>query len=255
MLVFPPCTHLAVSGARWWEGKRKEQFQALRFVADLLDADIPRIALENPIGTIGPTIRPPDQIIQPWQFGHGETKATCLWLKNLPALLPTRIVEGRAARVHREPPSPERWKNRSRTLQGIADAMANQWGALLKQKAVAALRAPVNCGARARKIFSGWGGGTCAPNPQPGEAAMPRTKKQIRKSRRSKATTTKTNREPRPCACGCGKQTSGSDFRMGHDMRLRGIIKRGETLKPESVAFLATRKSDPHYAPPKKAGV
>lgn len=128
LVAFPPCTHLAVSGARWWAGKRKEQFQALRFVADLLDADIPHIALENPIGTIGPTIRDPDQIIQPWQFGHGETKATCLWLKNLPKLVPTNIVDGRRPRVHHEPPGPDRWKNRSRTYQGIADAMAQQWG-------------------------------------------------------------------------------------------------------------------------------
>jgi hypothetical protein len=136
MIAFPPCTHLAVSGARWWKGKRREQFAALRFVADLLDADVPRIALENPIGVIGPTIRKPDQIIQPWQFGHGETKATCLWVKNLPLLVPTKVVDGRVARVHREPPGPDRWKNRSRTYQGIADAMADQWGSQLElQKA------------------------------------------------------------------------------------------------------------------------
>lgn len=137
MVAFPPCTYLAVSGARWWVGARKEQFQALRFVADLLDANIPRLALENPIGVIGPTIRPPDQIIQPWQFGHGETKATCLWLKNLPQLVPTKIVDGREARVHREPPGPDRWKNRSRTLAGIAQAMAEQWGRTLVKEMAA----------------------------------------------------------------------------------------------------------------------
>ena len=134
LIAFPPCTHLSVSGARWFSEKSKEQFAALRFVADLLDADVPRIALENPIGIISRFIRKPDQIVQPWQFGHGETKATCLWLKNLPQLEPTNIVIGREARVHREPPGPERWKNRSRTLPGIAHAMATQWGDLLKRE-------------------------------------------------------------------------------------------------------------------------
>jgi hypothetical protein len=95
-----------------------------------MNAPIPRIAIENPIGVLSTAIRKPDQIIQPWQFGHGETKATCLWLKNLPPLVPTNIVEGRKARVHREPPSPDRWKKRSRTYQGIADAMADQWGGI-----------------------------------------------------------------------------------------------------------------------------
>jgi hypothetical protein len=92
-----------------------------------MDAPVDRIALENPIGVLSTRFRKPDQIIQPWQFGHGETKATCLWLKNLPPLKPTNIVEGRYGRVFREAPSPERWKNRSRTYQGIADAMAEQW--------------------------------------------------------------------------------------------------------------------------------
>ncbi len=128
MVAFPPCTHLAVSGARWFKEKRAEQYDAVQFVHMLLTAPIARIALENPIGVLSTWIRKPDQIIQPWQFGHGETKATCLWLKNLPKLVPTNIVEGRHARVHREPPHPDRWKNRSRTLQGIADAMAEQWG-------------------------------------------------------------------------------------------------------------------------------
>ena len=129
MIAFPPCTHLAVSGARWFKDKHQEQAEALEFVRQLLDAPIPRIALENPISVISTKIRKPDQIIQPWQFGHGETKATCLWLKNLPLLVPTNIVEGREARVHRASPGPDRWKERSRTLPGIAEAMAEQWGA------------------------------------------------------------------------------------------------------------------------------
>jgi site-specific DNA-cytosine methylase len=128
MIAFPPCTHLAVSGARWFKEKQQDQAEALCFVTLLLCAPIPKIALENPIGIISTRIRKPDQIIQPWQFGHGETKATCLWLKNLPLLKPTNIVEGRANRVHREPPGPDRWKNRSRTYRGVADAMATQWG-------------------------------------------------------------------------------------------------------------------------------
>lgn len=128
MVAHPPCTHLAVSGARWFKDKAVEQKAALYFVRELLDAPIPRIALENPISIISSRIRKPDQIIQPWQFGHGETKATCLWLKGLPKLVPTDVVEGRVARVHREPPGPDRWKNRSRTYKGIATAMAEQWG-------------------------------------------------------------------------------------------------------------------------------
>jgi hypothetical protein len=128
MIAHPPCTHLAVSGARWFKDKLKEQKAALKFVKQLMDAPIPRICIENPISIISSRIRKPDQIIQPWMFGHGEVKATCLWLKNLPKLVPTNIVEGREARVHRMPPGPDRWKERSRTLQGIADAMANQWG-------------------------------------------------------------------------------------------------------------------------------
>jgi len=127
MIAFPPCTHLSASGARWWKDKVVEQAWALDFVRLLLDAPIEKIALENPVGKISSAIRKPDQIIQPWQFGHGETKATCLWLKNLPLLAPTNIVEGREARVHRMPPSADRWKLRSTTYQGIADAMAAQW--------------------------------------------------------------------------------------------------------------------------------
>lgn len=135
LIAHPPCTYLAVSGARWWAGREEEQRKALEFVRFLLDAPIPRIAVENPIGRISTAIRKPDQIIQPWQFGHGEVKATCLWLKNLPKLQPTNIVEGRHARVHREPPGADRWKNRSRTLLGIAEAMADQWGALPAERA------------------------------------------------------------------------------------------------------------------------
>jgi hypothetical protein len=130
MVAFPPCTYLAVSGARWWAARKAEQGKAIEFVQALMAAPIPRIAIENPIGRISTAIRKPDQIIQPWQFGHGETKATCLWLKGLPHLEPTNIVSGREPRVHYESPGPQRWKKRSRTLQGIADAMAEQWGKL-----------------------------------------------------------------------------------------------------------------------------
>jgi len=127
MIAHPPCTHLAVSGARWFKEKLPEQAEALDFVHRLMAAPIPRIALENPISIISSRIRKPDQIIQPWQFGHGETKATCLWLKNIPKLTPTNIVEGREARIHKMPPGPDRWKERSRTFTGIATAMATQW--------------------------------------------------------------------------------------------------------------------------------
>ncbi len=130
MVAHPPCTDLAVSGARHFPAKIADgrQQAALAFVEALMAAPIPRIAIENPISVISTKIRKPDQIIQPWQFGHGEVKATCLWLKNLPKLVPTDIVEGREARVHRMAPSPNRWKERSRTLEGIAQAMASQWG-------------------------------------------------------------------------------------------------------------------------------
>jgi site-specific DNA-cytosine methylase len=126
-ICHPPCTHLAVSGARWFKEKKQEQDDALDFVRFLMNLPIPRIAIENPISIISSRIRKPDQIIQPWMFGHGETKATCLWLKNLPKLIPTAIVDGREARVHRMPPGPDRWKERSKTMTGIADAMAAQW--------------------------------------------------------------------------------------------------------------------------------
>lgn len=136
MIAFPPCTHLAVSGARWFKNKQKEQADALEFVRQLMYAPIPQIALENPISVISSQIRKPDQIIQPWMFGHGETKATCLWLKNLPLLVPTKLVEGREGRVWKLGPSEDRWKLRSKTLQGIADAMADQWGTLPPVKTV-----------------------------------------------------------------------------------------------------------------------
>jgi hypothetical protein len=129
MIAHPPCTHLAVSGARWFHLKLQEQADALDFVRLLMGSPIPRIAVENPVSIISSRIRKPDQIIQPWQFGHGETKATCLWLKGLPALKPTNVVDGREARVHRLPPSADRWKIRSTTYSGIAAAMADQWGA------------------------------------------------------------------------------------------------------------------------------
>ena len=130
IIAHPPCQYLAVSGARWFKGRETQQAAALHFARYLIDYEFcEKVCVENPIGILSTQVRKPDQIIQPWMFGHGETKATCLWLKGLPLLTPTNIVEGRTARVHREPPSPERWKNRSRTYQGIADAMAEQWGA------------------------------------------------------------------------------------------------------------------------------
>ena len=133
MVCHPPCTHLAVSGARHFAAKQASgvQQEALEFVRLLLDAPIPMIALENPVSIISSRIRKPDQVIHPWMFGHGETKATCLWLKGLPKLLPTDVVEGRENRIHRMPPSSDRWKKRSTTFQGIADAMAAQWGGAL----------------------------------------------------------------------------------------------------------------------------
>ena len=129
MIAFPPCTHLAVSGARWFAEKRADgrQQAALDFVRLLMDAPIDKIAIENPVSIISSHIRKPDQTIQPWQYGHGETKRTCLWLKGLPLLTPTDIVEGREQRIWKMPPSPDRWKLRSQTFQGIADAMAGQW--------------------------------------------------------------------------------------------------------------------------------
>jgi hypothetical protein len=129
MIAHPPCTHLAVSGSRHFHRKEREQAEALDFVRLLMDAPVPRWCIENPVSVISSAIRPPDQIIQPWQFGHGETKATCLWLQNLPRLKSTDVVEGREPRVHMMPPGPNRWKERSRTFEGIAEAMGEQWGA------------------------------------------------------------------------------------------------------------------------------
>lgn len=130
MIAHPPCTHLAVSGARHFAAKKESgvQQQALDFVQMLMDAPISKICIENPISIISSKIRKPDQIIQPWMFGHGETKATCLWLKGLDKLIPTNVVEGREQKIHKMPPGPNRWKDRSRTYQGVADAMAKQWG-------------------------------------------------------------------------------------------------------------------------------
>jgi hypothetical protein len=128
MIAHPPSTYLAVSGARWFKDRIPQQNYALAFVKDLMNAPIDKICIENPISIISSRIRKPDQIIQPWMFGHGETKATCLWLKNLPKLNPTEIVCGREAKIHKMSPHKDRSKNRSRTYEGIAKAMAEQWG-------------------------------------------------------------------------------------------------------------------------------
>ena len=137
MVAFPPCTYLAVSGARYFKDRRAQQLNAMAFVRLLISADIPRIALENPVGVISTRYRKPDQIIQPWQFGHPESKKTCLWLKGLPKLAPTNVLplpaSGRwqnqtPSGQNRLGPSPDRARNRSRTYQGIAEAMAHQWG-------------------------------------------------------------------------------------------------------------------------------
>ena len=130
MIGHPPCDHLAVSGARWFKEKRADgrQQAAIEFFMMLANAPIEKIALENPVSIMSTQYRKPDQIIQPWMFGHGETKATCLWLKNLPLLQPTNIVEGREQRIWKMGPSEHRWKERSRTFTGISEEMANQWG-------------------------------------------------------------------------------------------------------------------------------
>lgn len=129
LIAHPPCDHLAVSGAKHFAEKPDYlQRDALGFVSDLMAAPVPHIAIENPASIVSTRIRPKDQTIQPYEFGHGETKTTWLWLTNLPHLQPTNVVEGREARVHRMPPGPNRWKERSRTFAGIAVAMADQWG-------------------------------------------------------------------------------------------------------------------------------
>ncbi len=147
MIAHPPCTFLTVSGNKWMKPEFRSRFpererereQGVEFFMALMNAPIPRIAIENPIGIMSTRYRKPDQVIQPWMFGHGETKATCLWLKGLPKLIPTHMQddlfaapepEGRAQRLHKLPPSPERWKERSRTFLGIANAFAEQWGSL-----------------------------------------------------------------------------------------------------------------------------
>ena len=141
LIAHPPCTHLAVSGSRHFEAKRNDgrQQAAVSFFMQIVrrSAHIQKVAIENPVCIMSSLYRKPDQIIQPWQFGHGETKATCLWLKGLPLLQPTNIVEGRENRIHRMPPSPDRWKERSKTFQGIADAMAKQWGAAAQMEIAA----------------------------------------------------------------------------------------------------------------------
>ena len=140
MIAHPPCTHLSVSGARHFADKRMDgrQQAGVSFFMLLARAPIPRIAIENPVCIMSSLWRKPDQVLQPWQFGHPETKATCLWLKGLPLLKPTQVVEGREARVHRMAPSPDRWKERSRTYAGIGAAMAHQWGGLLALTGAAA---------------------------------------------------------------------------------------------------------------------
>jgi hypothetical protein len=140
MIAHPPCTHLSVSGARHFADKRMDgrQQSAVSFFMRLAKADIPRIAIENPVCIMSTLWRKPDQTIQPWEFGHGETKATCLWLKGLPPLQPTDIVPGREARVWRMPPSETRALERSRTYTGVAQAMAKQWGAPAQADFIAA---------------------------------------------------------------------------------------------------------------------
>lgn len=128
MIAHPPCTHLAVSGARWFSDKKREQLEALDFVRDLFDAPIPLKCVENPVSIISTRIMRPTQTVQPWQFGHGEVKRTCLWLFGLPKLVPTNIVSGREQRILSLGWSPERHKLRSKTYSGIALAMAEQWG-------------------------------------------------------------------------------------------------------------------------------
>lgn len=133
MIAHPPCTDLSVSGARHFEVKRQNgrQQRGASFFMMLARAPIQHIAIENPVCVMSSLWRKPDQVIQPWQYGHGETKATCLWLKNLPPLVPTNIVEGREQRIWKLPPSADRWKERSKTFQGVAEAMAAQWTAAI----------------------------------------------------------------------------------------------------------------------------
>lgn len=128
MVAHPPCTHTAVSGARWFAEKRDEQAAALEFIRRLWEAPIPRIAIEQPVSIAARVLGPPTCTVQPYEHGHGETKRTCLFLRNLPPLTPTNPVPGREPRIHMMPPGPDRWRERSRTYPGIAAAMADQWG-------------------------------------------------------------------------------------------------------------------------------
>lgn len=132
VIGFPPCTHLSSSGARWWPEKQADgrQAAAVFFVMNMWSLPVPRLALENPVGRLSTDFRKPDQIIQPWQFGHGEVKTTCLWLRGLPPLVPTSVVSGREQRAWRMGSVPNRARERSRTYRGVAEAMASQWGAL-----------------------------------------------------------------------------------------------------------------------------
>jgi hypothetical protein len=146
MIAHPPCRFLARSGSRWWKEtwRQVEQKSAINFVEELLDAPIDRIAIENPVGILSTAIRRPDCITQPWWFGEPETKATCFWLKNLPPLLATEMGQGRRERVHRLPPSADRWKERSRTLPGVAAAMVTQWGYVSENRTKALISTLVN---------------------------------------------------------------------------------------------------------------
>lgn len=130
IIAHPSCTHLAVSGARWFKDKQEEQKSAIEFFMQMVNAPAKRVCVENPVSIMSTKYRKPDQIIQPWMFGDPYVKTTCLWLKNLPLLQPTNIVEGREQKCWKEPPSPDRWKKRSRTYPGIADCIATQWGSL-----------------------------------------------------------------------------------------------------------------------------
>jgi hypothetical protein len=138
MIAHPPCTYLTISANKWYKPefacrfptRYQDRYKSIVFFMQLMLANIPKIAVENPIGIMSSCYRKPDQVLQPWMFGHGETKATCLWLKGLPLLKPTNIVEGLEQKLHKLPPSKDRWKLRSVTYQGIADAMADQWGSL-----------------------------------------------------------------------------------------------------------------------------
>lgn len=138
IIAFSPCTDLAVSGARYFQEKIKDgrQQKAIDFFTHFAEFNGCPTAVENPIGIMSTHFRKPDQIIQPWQFGHGETKATCLWLNGLPKLIPTNIVEGREQRIWKMPPSKDRAKMRSKTYPGIAKAIANQWGLILKEESI-----------------------------------------------------------------------------------------------------------------------